>query len=201
MIRIENASKKFKSKLIFENIDYTFNSNKLYLLSGEMGTGKSTLLKIILGIEPISTGIVVHDYEKVEFIYNEPWNYLYEKATSKANLSLYKELFHTTEEHFENIKNLFELSDLFKIKVCDLSTGNAKKISIACSLLNEQGKVIILDEPFTNLDKKTINILMRYLMSQKEDKIIIIVSHQFDSIKSSIDIHLKIKDNTLLECK
>lgn len=199
MIKLENVEKLYDKKLILKSVNYTFKCNNIYLIAGDMGTGKSTLLKIILGVVSPSDGTVVHSYKKKEFTYNEPWNYLYENATCKANLRLYKELFKTSENHYNDIYTLLDLNTIINEKVCKLSTGNKKKLSLACSLLNENGKVIILDEPFTNLDKKTILTLMEYLIDQKNDKIVLITSHQSEDIKTYIDVNLVMKEYSFME--
>ena len=58
MITLENISKRVGSRLLFENVTFTFNDNRRYGLTGPNGCGKSTLLKIVMGIEPQTTGVV-----------------------------------------------------------------------------------------------------------------------------------------------
>lgn len=200
MIILKNIEKNYKKKIL-KNINYTFEKNNIYLITGDMGSGKSTLLKLVLGIEKISSGEIEHNFKNIDFAYNEPREYIYPNITVEANLELYRSLFKTEDVHYNNIVNIFELEDIKKELIRDLSSGNKKKVSLACSLLNDNMKVILLDEPLTNLDKKTINRLSVFLNSIKEDKIIIITSHQFEEIMNIVDKHIDIQNKELCDIK
>lgn len=198
MITLTNIEKKYTMNL-FQKVSYSFKEGNIYILTGDMGTGKSTLLKMIVGLTRPTSGQISHSYERKEFIYNEAWQYIYKNVSVDANLMFYKDLFKCTDEHYLVICELFKLEDIKNIKVSKLSDGNRKKVSIACSFLNSNAKVFILDEPFVNLDQTTISILINYLKKIKEDKIIIISSHQSEDVKEYIDVQLKIIDKKLLE--
>jgi ATPase subunit of ABC transporter with duplicated ATPase domains len=58
MITLENISKRIGSRVLFEDVGFTFNDGCRYGLTGPNGCGKSTLLKIVMGVEPQTTGIV-----------------------------------------------------------------------------------------------------------------------------------------------
>src|SRR5476651_448443 len=58
MITLTNISKRIGTRVLFENVNFTFNDNARYGLTGPNGAGKSTLLKIVMGVEPQTSGTV-----------------------------------------------------------------------------------------------------------------------------------------------
>lgn len=198
LIKLNNIEKKYTVDL-FNKVSYSFKEGYIYLLAGDMGTGKSTMLKMIVGLTKPTSGQISHTYERKEFVYNEAWHYIYQNVSVYANLMFYKDLFKCTDEHYLGICELFKLEEIKNSKVSKLSDGNRKKVSLACSFLNSNAKVYILDEPFVNLDQTTINILINYLTKIKEGKIIIIASHQSEDVKKYIDVQLRIINKQLLE--
>lgn len=198
MITLTNLEKKYEQNLFYA-ISYQFNPGNIYLLTGDMGTGKSTVLKLILGLEKPSAGKIDHQYCPAEFMYNEPWQYIYSSVSVNANLRFYQELFDCSKEYYKTIFETFKLEDINKIKVSKLSDGNKKKVSLACSFLNDKAKVLLLDEPLVNLDKTSIIDIIRFLEQIKKDKIIIIISHQYNDIEAYVDIHLELKNKVLKE--
>lgn len=198
MIRLDNIGKKYNTNL-FQELSFTFNLSKIFLITGDMGSGKSTLVKMLAGLVNPTSGEIIHGYKSKEFIYSESRLFLYQNVSVQANMKFYKDLFKTPEEHYLKICKLLKLNEIKKIKVSKLSDGNRKKVSLACSLLNNNARVYLLDEPFVNLDHATIKALISYLQSIKNDKIIIIVSHQYEDIKKYVDTQLILENGSILE--
>ncbi|MFV0473264.1 MAG: ATP-binding cassette domain-containing protein, partial [Pikeienuella sp.] len=65
MITLNNIEKKYTTSL-FQKVSYSFKEGNIYVLAGDMGTGKSTLLKMIVGLTRPTSGQIIHSYERKE---------------------------------------------------------------------------------------------------------------------------------------
>lgn len=79
-------------------------------------------------------------------------------------------------------------------KVKNLSDGKKKIVNIVKSLLNEYGKVYLLDEPLTNLDEENIEKVKNYLSKNKKNNIIIIATHNYDKFGNFFDKVLNLEE-------
>ena len=191
MITINNLSKVYETKkvLSIENLD--FQKGQTIGLVGNNGAGKTTLFSLILDLIEPSSGFVSIDGEKVNesenwknkvgaFIdetfligYLTPEEYFYFlgelRGQSKANV----------DEFLKNFTDFFNGEILNAKKyIRDLSKGNMKKVGIIGALIGTPA-IIILDEPFANLDPST-QIKLKNLIrdwSQNSDSTFLISSH------------------------
>ena len=191
MITINNLSKVYETKkvLSIENLD--FQKGQTIGLVGNNGAGKTTLFSLILDLIEPSSGFVSIDEEKVNesenwknkvgaFIdetfligYLTPEEYFYFlgelRGQSKANV----------DEFLKNFTDFFNGEILNAKKyIRDLSKGNMKKVGIIGALIGTPA-IIILDEPFANLDPST-QIKLKNLIrdwSQNSDSTFLISSH------------------------
>lgn len=194
-IKIENISKEFKGNLILNNINLELQESKIYGFVGPNGSGKSVLLKIICAFYMPTQGRVLIDginycdgnkfppnlralIEKPSFIPD---------ISGFENLKLLANIQHLISDNdIENtlkIVNLYEEKDK---KFYKYSMGMKQKLGIA-SVLMENPKIMILDEPFNGIDDKSKKKLFEHLIKIKKDKIIIISSHIFEEIKKICD--------------
>lgn len=191
MITINNLSKVYETKkvLSIENLD--FQKGQTIGLVGNNGAGKTTLFSLILDLIEPSSGFVSIDEEKVNesenwknkvgaFIdetfligYLTPEEYFYFlgelRGQSKANV----------DDFLKNFTDFFNGEILNAKKyIRDLSKGNMKKVGIIGALIGTPA-IIILDEPFANLDPST-QIKLKNLItdwSQNSDSTFLISSH------------------------
>lgn len=206
MIKIVNLSKKFGKKLIFENINVNFEKGKIYGISGVNGSGKSVFFKIISGLLKPSSGSVEYDGKFI----GKDIDYLPELGYMDNNASFIDDL-----SGFENLKILaginkkinaddieklmieFNLDPNSKEKVKNYSLGMYQKLSIIQAIM-EKPHIIILDEPFNGIDKKTIGAVKDKILSLKnKDTIIIMTSHILGDINEMADEVYEFDDLTL----
>ena len=169
MIKIENLSLSFAEKILFDNIGFEIPNNKLTVVLGANGKGKTTLFKIISGSLKVEKGSVIQDFKKIFFL---PQNIrypngltLFEYVTSFFYANSLKWFLSKEEtEKTEETLNLLDLSDRKNIAVEKLSSGELQKANIAAALLSK-ADCLLLDEPTSNMDLsnqiKTMDILKK----------------------------------------
>ena len=194
-IKVENLTKEFKDSLILNDINLEFQEGKVYGLVGPNGSGKSVLLKIICAFYMPTQGEVLIDGVNYNDGNNFPPNLraLIDKPSFIPDLSGFENL-----KLLANIQNLINDDDIINtLKIVNLyeekdkkfykySMGMKQKLGIA-SVLMEDPKIMILDEPFNGIDDKSKSKLFEYLTKIKKNKIIIISSHIVEEIQKVCD--------------
>lgn len=148
-----NLAKKYQ-KTLFTNFNFE-TAQKITLVLGNNGTGKTTLLRIIAGtIQPTEGELKISRESGVGLLFGEEVG-LYEKETAMTNIHYFAQLNLLTNEQFkanyaELNKYLF-LDELAKQKIEKCSKGQKQRIAIAKTLIHDP-EIILLDEPTNGLD-------------------------------------------------
>lgn len=155
VIEINNVSKSY-NKLLFENVDMLIRRGEHVAIIGDNGTGKSTLLKIMLNAIPIDAGSVkTASNLKIGYLSQHE----FKDADDDTVLNIFREKVHVTEDQARHILAgfMFYGKDVFK-KVKHLSGGEKIRLRWA-QIVNSDYNLLILDEPTNHLDidsKETI---------------------------------------------
>ena len=182
LIIAEKIAYKINDKKLFHNLSFYVNKGEALHICGSNGSGKSTLIRIILGITSQTKG--TFNYGNTKKIC-----YLGHKNALKSYLSVADNLMLLDlDDHIEldpYLKKL-ELKELLDITVANLSFGQQKKLALLRIFLNDSD-LIILDEPFVGLDKKTLDLVIDFLAKELDAKKgIIYTSHIHCEIESKI---------------
>ena len=176
-IEINEISKKYGDKVLFNDFTYIFLKNDRIGIVGKNGCGKSTLMKIIMGLEqPDSGKVEIGTTVKIGY-FSQMNEYLDE---SMRVIDYVKE----TAEYIMTVNGRVSASQMcekflftpeMQYQVIGKLSGGEKRRLYLLHVLMEQPNVLILDEPTNDLDIKTMNILENYL--DNYDGIVITVSH------------------------
>ena len=201
MILVKDLSIERSSKKIFENVNLSLGSGKIILLKGKNGSGKTTLLKALLNLIEPSSGAI---YWKGKLLKKNLYNffnhvtYIADRTSSlsklsvQENIKIWKKIFlsNISNSQVENILKTLKLDIYLNQKVNSLSFGETKKLELL-RLIIENKKIWILDEPLSNLDDDTIDIIGQTFEDHRsKEGSIIFSSHQESKIKISEEIHL-----------
>ena len=182
LIIAENIAYKINDKKLFHNLSFYVNEGEALHICGSNGSGKSTLIRIILGITTQTKGNF-NDGNTKKICYLGHKNALKSYLSVADNLMLLD-----LDDHIEldpYLKKL-ELKELLDITVANLSFGQQKKLALLRIFLNDSD-LIILDEPFVGLDKKTLDLVIDFLAKELDAKKgIIYTSHIHCEIESKI---------------
>ena len=201
MLLGKNITLLRSKKIIFENINISLSSGKVVILRGKNGSGKTSFIKTILNLlEPTSGSIYWKGKILQKNLYNYYNNvtYISDKTSSikqlsvKENIKIWKKMFlsNINYNQIQKILSIFNLDALSHAKVSTLSLGEIKKLELL-RLIIENKKIWILDEPLTNLDQDSINVVEQTFVDHcKNDGCILFSSHQDAKIEISEEIRL-----------
>lgn len=208
MIKLENINKSFKNISLFEDVNLEMNLQKIKI-KGENGTGKSVLLKMIVGYSTPDSGIIKYDRKQLgkdsDFIENAGVSInapqFMKSWTGIENLQYLADIRKvcSKEEMMELVKYFGLEKDIHK-KYKTYSLGMAQKLRIIQALMDKP-KYLILDEPFDALDKKSKLLTRDYLdkyLSEDENRQLIYTSHNEDD-DSFADCVLEIDDKCIIK--
>ena len=210
IIQLENVYFKYpnKSSFLFHDISLQILSGQYVGILGPNGGGKSTLLKIILGLESIQSGKVqVFGQNISKFLDWHKIGYIPQYLERKNNFpSTVKEVvassilnsFKFSKNQNELIQQALIRSKLENIQnqsIYSLSGGQLQKVFIARSLVNKPS-LLILDEPTTGVDQQSIEDFYSFVreLNITEKMTILLVSHDIEIIKSQTKHVLVVKE-------
>lgn len=194
MIDIQNVSKSYKKKHIFDSLDMQFQNHKITILLGENGAGKSTLLRLIAGIENADEGRIQYfnqylSRRRIRHIvgYVPQDIALFEHMTVMENIEFFKSLCENpiSDETLHSYLSQLNFTDT-KVKVSNLSGGNKRKVNIMIGLLSRP-KILILDEPTEDIDLESRYDIHNLLQQMTDQCLIIMTTHHLDEVEALAD--------------
>ncbi|MBD8922621.1 ABC transporter ATP-binding protein [bacterium] len=209
LLKCENLCKKLSGHQILKSISFSINSKDILAFIGPNGSGKTTTIKLLLGLQSIDSGnVTINGYDlktdfknaisKVGAIVENPDSYMY--LTGWQNLKLIANLYKdVTDEKIMEIVKLVGLEKRIHESVSKYSLGMRQRLGIAKSLINEPN-ILILDEPTNGLDPEGIKDLRDLLKKlAKQGMGILISSHNLAELESFCNKVLIIEDGKIIE--
>lgn len=174
-----------RPKSVLSGVDIVIEKGKLHLLIGEIGLGKSTLLKIISGLEAFET-VPFHPVEDTITL-NDIAYMGHDIVYSRS------ETVHRLLQERNEMYNLFDMTTCLKIleefqispkeKLINLSDGQKRLVAFAVCISLDR-KVYLLDEPFSNIDVNHISQMNQWLISKLDgEKTFIIATHRIHEVE------------------
>lgn len=172
MIKIDSLSFSYGEKEVIKNFSLNINSGDRICLFGESGCGKTTLLRMLSGLEvPESGKIEGLSSLKPSIVFQE--DRLLPFKTVLQNITLVRADTETAMLHL----NALGLSGSAQLYPTELSGGMRQRAAIARALSAEYD-FLILDEPFTGLDRENVVNTVAHISASLKDRTLIMVSHQ-----------------------
>lgn len=178
-LSLQQISKSYGKHLIFDTSSFELPSTGVVFLKGISGAGKTTFLNCLIGLDKFSEGQIfvddckVNDISKHASIFFQE-NYFFDYLTVYDNL---KQFSIFDDSYLDNLLIKTKMFDLKFSKVSDISGGEKARLSFIRCLLSGS-PIILMDEPFANLDEKNINVLCELIKEFSNEKLFIISSHQ-----------------------
>ncbi len=148
LVELNNVSKNFGKLRVLERINLTVYNGESIAIVGKSGCGKTTLLRLIAGLENPTNGQINRNYTKIGYVFQEDrliaWKTVYE------NLNFVCE----NKKVIDDVLCLVKLGDFASYKPSQLSGGMKQRVNLARALAY-QPELLLLDEPFQSLDLLT----------------------------------------------
>ena len=172
---ISNLSKKFGKKVIFDNFSLDIGEKGIYALYGRSGCGKTTLLRIIAGLDKKYSGnIGFGNIKKISYVFQEPR--LLNNLTALENVSIVLGNDPFKKEKATSWLNKMGLEDDILSYPDEMSGGMKQRVAIARAFAFD-GDILLLDEAFNGIDAQTTESIMDTVIEYSNSKPCIFVSH------------------------
>jgi heme exporter protein A len=197
-LSVNNLSCQRGYNLLFENLSFELNSGEVLRISGQNGSGKTSLLKIIAGLNTSELGSIVFDQNKSNSeTYQIETLYLGHYAALSSELSCIENLEYLTNLNTEILSPNFHdalkevgLENYEHEPAGNLSAGQKRRVALSLLFIS-QSKVWLLDEPFTALDSDGIKIIENQIEKHcANGGLCILTTHQDCNIISLKEISL-----------
>lgn len=208
MIEIKNVTKTIKDQVILNNISMSVKKGICVGLIGHNGSGKTMLLKAICGFTKINSGDIRIDNQPIIFS---------EKYIKNAGIIIEQPSFINYLTGFENLQALANiqkviskegillplekvgLSEAKDKKVNQYSLGMKQRLRIAQAIM-EHPQILVLDEPFNGLDKKSVQDIQNLLLDCKNNGVtILLTSHDDRQIDFLCDLVYELNGGEMIE--
>lgn len=195
-IQLTNISKTFGKQTVLQPLTMGFEEGMIHGIIGRNGSGKTVLMKMILGILHPTTGtVIVGDkrigkdvdfpesagaiIETIEFIpYMSAYQNLADIAAMRGNLS---------KTQIKEVLEMVGLGNVGRKHVSKFSMGMRQRLAIAQAVM-ESPKILILDEPMNGMDEKGVEEMRRLILARKAaGTTIILSSHNIEDIRILCD--------------
>ena len=212
ILQVENLTKVYGSRTAVDNISFSVNNGEILGFLGANGAGKSTTMKMILGLTSITSGDVYICGKNIQTNFESAIQnvgglietpYLYPYLTGYGNLKFYASLYKGIKKSkILEVASIVGLSKRLSDKVRNYSLGMKQRLGIAQALLHDP-KLLVLDEPTNGLDAngiKEIKMLLKRLTKERGTSILI-SSHILSTMESLCDRIAIIDNGRLIEIK
>lgn len=170
MIEFKNVSLSFDKREVLRDLSFIFPDKGIVLITGRSGGGKTTLTRLITGLASANSGEVLTNGKKIAVVFQE--DRLVPTLSALENVALVSD----TAEAEKRLADM-ELSDSFSLLPDELSGGMKRRVAIARALAYG-GNVLLLDEAFNGINEDLAKRIIKKIVDEYRDKLIIAVTHQ-----------------------
>ena len=203
MLICDELVKKYYSCVAVDHVNMRLDDGKIYALLGPNGSGKTTMMKMIMGlIKPTEgsitlDGVPISSESKAHITYMPTENYFYSYMTIKDIVKFYKDFYADFNEGmFYDM--LMRMGLQFGDKVKNMSTGMLAKLKIAVAL-SRNSKVVMLDEPLNGIDMVGREVITNASAARAgSGRTIVVSSHLVDELEHIVTGALFMKNGRLV---
>ena len=181
-LEIKNLTKRFGKKTIISELSYRFSDKGLYILRGKSGIGKTTLLRIIAGLDKDYSGEVIDGgVERISFAFQE--YRLFPQLSALENVMIASKNINDVDKikAKDLLTQLGFLPEDMQLLPSELSGGMKQRVSLARAFM-KNAPVILLDEPTKELDAALCRQVCEMIKKIARDKLVILVTHRDDDL-------------------
>lgn len=202
MIEVVGVKKKFRRKKVLENITFNVKKGEITALLGLNGVGKSTLLKIIMGLVKQDEGEVLFNGEKLNYKTYENIAFVPDVLNTYGDMKI-KDAFEYMSMMYEkwDMDKAYEMLKDFKLtddlKINKLSKGNIARVKLILGFARHP-EYLLLDEPFSGIDIFTREKFIESLIGYMDNNIgILLTTHELKEVENIVDKVVFLSDGNI----
>lgn len=191
LVELNNISKAFTGENVLHNISFSINKKQITAILGENGTGKSTLLRIIAGVERPGKGKVDYPNKEIKIGYvpeRFPKNIRFTPSEYLLYMGKMSGASHEyLTKRIAELLHRFQLDKMNDKRMLGLSKGNTQKIGIIQAIL-QKPDLLILDEPLSGLDSQAQEELVKIIGELKQEGAgILLTYHEANTFEAIVE--------------
>ncbi|MDM0849735.1 ABC transporter ATP-binding protein [Clostridium perfringens] len=202
MIEVVGVKKKFRRKKVLENITFNVKKGEITALLGLNGVGKSTILKIIMGLVKQDEGEVLFNGEKLNYKTYENIAFVPDVLNTYGDMKI-KDAFEYMSMMYEkwDMDKAYEMLKDFKLtddlKINKLSKGNIARVKLILGFARHP-EYLLLDEPFSGIDIFTREKFIESLIGYMDNDIgILLTTHELKEVENIVDKVVFLSDGNI----
>ena len=176
LIRVDNVSKSYGDKRVLNNVSCEFEDGKIYCIMGESGVGKTTLIRLIMGLEKPDEGYISSSKQFAAAFQED--RLLEDRDAVDNVMFVLKNGGSKSREQTEQYLSELLPEDRLHIRVDSLSGGMRRRVAVARAMLSDRN-TIIGDEPFTGLNDETKKTVINFIKKWQNNRTVIVVTHSY----------------------
>lgn len=205
-VRTEAVTKLYGLTRALAGVDAEFQAGKVTVIEGPNGSGKSTLLNILAQEARPSSGHVLYGGRRIRrgrlrsrigVLAHQ--SMLYPDLTGDENLTLFASLYQVAEaaDRIKELKRRFHIGRFAERPARTWSRGQLQRVALARTLLGSP-RLLLLDEPSTGLDNRSVELLVQAIQDEREhDSIVVVVTHDLGFSNEIADAVVRLKQGRL----
>lgn len=204
LLEVNKLSKEIGVKRILKEVSFRAKTGDLLVLTGPNGAGKTTLLRLLAGLSPKSSGMILWNgasydlgHGQIGYVSHKPM--LYETLSVQENLVFFGQIY--GRGSMDRVRELLSMVGLWLHRyepVGVLSRGMQQRLALARTLISEP-KLILYDEPFTGLDQEGQGLLRAILEEQRIRSIQIVITHELDLLAGLPFEQIRLEEGQLVQ--
>ena len=207
-IIVKNIDKNIKGNQVLDNISIEMRAGNIYGIYGRNGSGKTMLMRALLGLIHVDSGEIMIDGQKIGQDIDFPENVgaiiknpgFFAHATGYENLKLLADIRKKIcDDEIRNAMQMVGLNDRDKRTVSKYSLGMKQKLAIAQAIM-EKPDLLVLDEPTNALDEESVNQFRDIIKEfARRGTLVLLASHNRDDIETLSDVQIKMEAGKIVD--
>lgn len=195
MIELKNINVSFGEHHVLKNLSMTFESGEVIGLVAPNGTGKSTLLNVMMNYLKPNSGEVVIDqtkrykgpkensiiYQNISMMPDQ--NDLYPHLSGYDHLKMFQDMYKRKNLSIDGVIKQLEMGHYVKKKVSNYSLGMKQRLCFAMQMVSDT-RIMLMDEVMNGLDPNNVELISKVIIQKRDEgKIIVIASHLLENLE------------------